>query len=289
MPVSRINGTEIYHETHGDGFPVVFVHGGYGGLGTGQGGLTPGWVDRFAREFKVILYDRRSSGRSGFPTGKHSMEQFADDILELLHHLGHDRAGVWGTSAGGPITLEFGLRHPEAAASIVVTESAPWLSRDLELLRRLRERIALMESEGAESAYEARREGGTVGLNLFAATRPAQSPEEQEARDRNRDAIRAQLAAIPREERIAKYAGELRTYSAYVDWDATDRFAGLRVPALVVYGTGDTVFPDAGWDRLCEDMPNVTYFELEGAEHGSAISSDRMLNEIRAFFADHAE
>ena len=270
MTRARINGTDICHETPGEGPPGVCVHGGYGGLGTGQGGQTPGWVSSFARQFQLILYDRRSSGRSGFPTGPHSMELFADDIRELLRHLGHERAQIWGTSAGGPITLEFGLRHPEATASIVIAESAPWLSRDRDLLRRLRERIALMESEGPEAAYEARREGGTVGLNLFAAARPAQSAEEKEARDRNRDAIRAQLAKVPREERIAKYAGELRTYSAYVDWDATGRFADLRVPALIVYGTGDTVCTDAGWDRLSKGMPNVTYFEIEGMEHGVA-------------------
>ena len=43
MTVAAINGTDIYYETHGDGFPLVFVHGGFGGLGTGQGGATPGW------------------------------------------------------------------------------------------------------------------------------------------------------------------------------------------------------------------------------------------------------
>ncbi len=270
MPVAAINGTDIHYETHGEGFPMVFVHGGYGGLGTGQGGTVPEWVESFAERFKVILYDRRSSGRSGFPTSVHSMEQFAGDIRELLRHLGHERAHVWGTSAGGPITLCFGLEHPSAAASLVITESAPWLSQDEELLARLKERIGVMESDGPEAAYAARRESGTVGLNLFAAARPAQEASEREARNERMEAIKAQLAKVPREERIAKYAGELRTYRAYADWDGSARFGELEMPVLIAQGTGDTVFPNAGWDALAEGMPNVDYREVAGAEHGQA-------------------
>jgi 3-oxoadipate enol-lactonase len=283
MPTAPVNGTEIYYETHGNGYPLVFVHGGFGGLGTGAGGATPAWVERFTKQFQVILYDRRSSGRSGFPETPHSMEQFAGDIRGLLVHLGHERAHVWGTSAGGPITMEFGLQHPDAATSLVITESAPYLSRDADLLGKLRERISIMETKGGDAAYESRREGGTVGLNLFAAQRPAANAEEQAQRDARRAAIQAQLGQVPRDERIAKYASELRTYSAYADWNATDRLGDLEMPVLVVYGTGDTVFPEVGWDKLVESHANFEYVPVDGAEHGAAMASPKSLNAIEEF------
>ena len=287
MPTAAIRGANIYYETHGSGFPLVFVHGGFGGLGTGQGGGVPAWVDRFAHDFMVILYDRRSSGRSSFPSSPHSMTQFAGDIRGLLRHLGHDRAHVWGVSAGGQITVAFGLEFPAAAASLVVAESAPWLSRDPGLLARLRERIAILERDGAEAAYEARRTAGTVGLDLFAATRPAQDAAESQARDERRAAIQAQLSQVPREERIAKYAGELRTYAAYIDFDATSRFGELAMPVLIPYGTGDTVFPGAGWERLAEGRPNVVYRPYEGVEHGAVLAQPGALDEILAFLQSH--
>ena len=283
MRTATINGTELYYETHGSGFPLVFVHGGFGGLGTGAGAVPP-WVEQFAQHFSVVLYDRRSSGRSGYPDTQHSMEQFAGDIRELLRHLGHERAHVWGTSAGGPITLAFGLEHPEASASLVVAESAPWLSQDPELVAKLRERIRILETDGVEAAYAARREGGTVGLDLFAASRPSTGgAAEERARVGQRDQIRAQLAKIPREERMAKYAGELRTYSAYVDWDATKRFAELEMPLLVVYGTADSVFPNVGWQALADDRPNIRYRAIEGAEHGAATLRPEIQTEILTF------
>jgi pimeloyl-ACP methyl ester carboxylesterase len=270
MPVAPVNGTEIYYETYGSGFPLVFAHGGFGGLGTGAGGNVAPWVERFAKHFQVILPDRRSSGRSGFPDVPHTMSLFADDIRGLLRHLGHERAFVWGTSAGGPIATTFGLEHPEAAAGIVIAETAPWLSRDPELLSKLRDRIEVLNARGVDAAYEARREGGTVGLNLFAAQRPAATEEEQRSRDERRAAIQAQLAQVPKEERVSKYGAELRTYAAHLGFDASTRIRELKVPVLIVYGTGDTVYPDVPWTDLTAGMPNVEVRLFEGLEHGAA-------------------
>lgn len=288
MPTASINGTEIYYETYGEGFPLVFAHGGFGGLGTGAGGNLPAWVERFSKDFQVILPDRRSSGRSGFPEVPHTMSLFASDIRELLRHLGHERAFVWGTSAGGPIALTFGREHADAAAGIVVAETAPWLSRDPDLLRKLRERIEVLESQGADAAYEARREGGTVGLNLFAATRPAESEEEQRQRDERRAAIQAQLAKIPREERIFKYGAELRTYAAHVEFDASGWFRELTVPVLIIYGTGDTVYPDVPWTELAEGMPNVEVALFDGLEHSAASNTPEGEARILEFLKQHA-
>ncbi len=287
MPTAPINGTEIYYETHGSGFPLVFAHGGFGGLGTGQGGNVPAWVTKFAEHFQVILPDRRSSGRSGFPDTPHTQSLFASDIRELLRHLGHDRAHVYGTSAGGPTTLTFGLEYPEATASLVVADTAPWLSRDPDLLGKLRERIEIMHTQGVAAAYEARREGGTVGLNLFAAARPAQSKEEEDQRAARRAAIQAQLAQVPREERVAKYGSELRTYEAHLNFDVADRLGDIKAPVLLIYGTGDTVYPDVDWAGMLKDLPNYTYVPVEGAEHGVVGEHPELLDTILEFCRAH--
>jgi len=285
MPKVEINGIDLYYEIHGGGFPLVFVHGGFGGLGTGLGGEVPEWVEKFAADFKVILYDRRSSGRSGYSEQPHSQSQFANDIQQLLVHLGHDRAHIWGVSAGGPITLSFGFDHPDTAQTLVITDSAPWLSRDTELLSALKRRVDMLEKDGPEAAYAARRTEGTVGIDLFASNRTKSTRAKPAASQApsGADAIRAQLANIPREERIAKYAGELRTYSAYVDWDGTDKFSQLSMPVLVLYGAEDRVFPEAGWDKLCAELTNVVYRVYPGVGHGLTTRAPQSIEEIHAF------
>ena len=269
MPTANINGFVMYYETKGEGFPLVFIHGGFGGLGTGLEPEVPSWRDSFARHFKVITYDRRAAGHSSYPEEGFTMENFAKDARELLRHLGHDHAHVWGTSAGGHISLAFGLQYPEAAASLVIADSAPWLSLDEELKDKLRERIGILNERGPEAAYEARATGGTVGLNLFVG-RPVRSEEEKQSLENVTERIRAQLRAIPREERIAKYAGELRNYSAYVDWDATPHLKDIKSPTLVIYGTEDSIFPSQGCHTMARLIPDVEHKAIQGAEHGVA-------------------
>lgn len=267
MPTANINGFTMYYETKGEGFPIVYIHGGFGGLGTGLEAETPPWRDRFARHFKVITYDRRAAGRSSYPAEGFTMQNFAKDIRELLGYLGHDRAHIWGTSAGGQIALASGLQYPEATASLVITDSAPWLSLDEELKDKLRERIGILNEREPEAAYEARATVGTVGLNLFTG-RPVRSEKEKRSLDEAMERIRAQLRNLPREQRIAKYAGELRNYSAYVDWDATPRLKDMKPPSLVLYGTEDSVFPAPGSRTMTQLIPDVEYKVFQGAEHG---------------------
>ena len=267
MPTDKINGFMMYYETRGEGFPLVYVHGGFGGIGTGLQPEVPSWQDSFAKHFKVITYHRRAAGLSSYPKEGFTMQNLAKDIRELLRHLGHDRAHILGTSAGGQITLAFGLQYPEATASLVITDSAPWLSLDEELKGKLRERIRILNEKGPEAAYEARSTAGTVGLNLFVG-RTVRSEEESRAREEAMERTREQLRKISREERIAKYAGELCNYSAYVDWDAVPRLKDMKPPTLVLYGTEDSVFPAQGSRAMVELIPNLEYKAFDGAEHG---------------------
>ena len=287
MPTANINGFMMYYETKGEGFPLVYIHGGFGGLGTGLEPEVPPWRDNLARHFTVITYDRRAAGRSGYPEEGFTMQNFAEDIRELLRYLGHDHAHVWGTSAGGHIALACGLQYPEVAASLAITDSAPWLSLDEELKSKLRERVRILNEEGPEAAYEARATAGTVGLNLFVG-RPARNEEESRSREKATEHIRAQLRAIPREERIAKYAGELRNYSAYVDWDATPWLKDIRPPTLVLYGTEDSIFPAQGSRTMTELIPNVECKAFEGADHGVA-QSPEAIELILSFLQRHTQ
>ena len=289
MPIAQLNDCPIYYEVRGSGPPLVFLHGGFGGAGTGLGAGVPPWRDAFAERLQVITFDRRSAGRSGFPETPHTMALFADDVRALLRALGIDRAAVMGTSAGGPIAIEFALRHPEALSCLVVTESAPRFFPDERERQRLKDRIALLEREGPEAAYEARRTQGTVGLQLFSPARAAAGPDEEERRAERRAALQSQLGTLSREERIARYAGELRTYAAYADYDATARLSEITAPTLVINATGDTIFPPSfvDWLALVRGMPDARFVALPGGEHGSVSTDQGALDTTLDFVLAH--
>jgi non-heme chloroperoxidase len=77
------DGTEIFYKDWGTGTPVVFSHGWP---------LTAdAWEDQmmFLAEhgFRTIAHDRRGHGRSSQPWGGNHMDQYADDLAELLDKL----------------------------------------------------------------------------------------------------------------------------------------------------------------------------------------------------------
>jgi pimeloyl-ACP methyl ester carboxylesterase len=267
MNTFAANGCQLHYDVHGAGPALLFNHGGFGGLGTGLRPSDPSWIESLAEGNTVITYDRRSAGRSASSPGLHTLELFSEDARALLHHLDIDRAVIWGESAGVPVASTFALTYPDQTPALILTDGSPWFSRDADLVRRLKARIQILERDGAVAAYEARRRDGTVGLQIFSNQRPLTSQEDA-ARSASREQIQRQLQAIPRSERIERYAAELRTYAAYVDFDITARFGELRMPTLVIYGTRDSIFPDVEWGTITRSMPNVTYVPIEGAEHG---------------------
>jgi pimeloyl-ACP methyl ester carboxylesterase len=112
---AAINGVDLYYEAAGDGFPLVLVHGG--GVDARM------WDDQvgpFAERYRVVRYDLRGAGRSGWVDAPYSHR---DDLAGLLDHLGAERAVVVGLSLGGAVALDFALAYPERAATLVLAAS----------------------------------------------------------------------------------------------------------------------------------------------------------------------
>jgi pimeloyl-ACP methyl ester carboxylesterase len=118
--VLDINGSQLYVEEHGDGAPLVLVHGGLG-----SGAVWSPAIPLLADRFHVVIPDSRGHGRSTNPTGRLSYPALADDLAALLAALELDRPIVAGWSDGGQISLELAARHPTATGPIVVGGAYP--------------------------------------------------------------------------------------------------------------------------------------------------------------------
>ena len=115
-----MNGAALYYEEHGDGAPLILIHGGLSSSSQ--------WepvVPELADGFRVITPDSRGHGRSTNPSGELSYALIADDIAALIAALGLRRPVVGGWSDGGQVTLELGARHPGAAGALIVGAAYP--------------------------------------------------------------------------------------------------------------------------------------------------------------------
>ena len=116
-----VNGLKMYYEIHGQGEPVVLLHGAFMAV-------TDEWSD-FARELsktrKVIAVEMQGHGRTADIKRDMTFENLADDVAGLLDYLKIPSADVVGYSLGGGVALEFAIRHPDKVRKLV-SISAPY-------------------------------------------------------------------------------------------------------------------------------------------------------------------
>ena len=113
------NGLRIYYEDHGQGEPLILVHGG-----TVSSQLWQAQIPTFAQHFRVLAPDSRGHGRTVNPSDTLSYRVLADDLAAFVHALGLPKPLVYGYSDGGQIALELGMRYPDLARVLVV--GAAW-------------------------------------------------------------------------------------------------------------------------------------------------------------------
>jgi esterase len=121
MPELQVNGVRLYYEEHGQGPPILCVHG-TGGSALMWGAAVP----ELARLGRVIVYDRRGCTRSQRPDpyDKTSVAEHADDAAALLDALGAAPAAVIARSYGGEIATDLVLRYPQRVRALVLLEGA---------------------------------------------------------------------------------------------------------------------------------------------------------------------
>ena len=89
MSVAKVGDINLYYEIHGKGEPLVLIMG-Y----TLRGAHWYAIQDKLAREYRVIVFDNRGTGRSDKPEIPYTAKMMAGDVAGLLDVLGIDVANV---------------------------------------------------------------------------------------------------------------------------------------------------------------------------------------------------
>jgi pimeloyl-ACP methyl ester carboxylesterase len=156
MPTARIPSStgpiDLHYEETGQGFPLIWCHE--------YGGDSRSWepqVRYFSRRYRVVTWNYRGYPPSEVPKdpAAYSVEILVEDLRGLMQHLGIARAHVGGLSMGGGVALNFGIRHPAMAESLVIAAAGSGTVGRDEFLRNAEQQARLYETEGVEAKVRA--------------------------------------------------------------------------------------------------------------------------------------
>lgn len=113
------NGLNIYYEEHGEGHPLILLHGGTA--------TVTSWDERMpmlSKHFRVLALDTRGHGKTDNPAGKMTYGMLADDVAAFAQALNLEKPLIFGYSDGGQVALELGIKYPDLASALVLGGTA---------------------------------------------------------------------------------------------------------------------------------------------------------------------
>jgi pimeloyl-ACP methyl ester carboxylesterase len=111
-----VNDLHMYYEIHGEGEPLVILHGAYASI--------PLWgefIPLLAENRQVIAVELQGHGRTAdIEDRPFSYEQMADDVAAMMEVIELEQADVFGYSMGGGVAMQLAIRHPAVVDKLVV-------------------------------------------------------------------------------------------------------------------------------------------------------------------------
>lgn len=121
----KTDGAEIFVRVGGAGPPLLLLHG-YPQVHVCWHKIAP----ELARHVTLVLADLRGYGASSAPPGdaKHrtySKRAMAEDCLQVMRHLGHERFVAGGHDRGARVAYRLALDHPQAVRALIPIDILP--------------------------------------------------------------------------------------------------------------------------------------------------------------------
>jgi 3-oxoadipate enol-lactonase len=211
--------------------------------------------------YRVIAPDLRGHGQSAAPDGIYSMEDMAEDVIELLDALKITEPIVLGgLSMGGYVAMALAVRHPKRLRGLMLFDTKA--GADTPEAAQAREELA----RKVEAAGTAEPAVAAMLPRLFSPTTRARRPD---------------LIARTQEQMLKTpargVAGALRGMA--VRPDRTADLGRISVPTLVVVGADDVITPPSEAHKMAQALPNVQLLEVPEAGHLSPLENPGAVNE----------
>jgi pimeloyl-ACP methyl ester carboxylesterase len=218
------------------------------------------FFDRLTSFTRLILFDKRGTGRSDRVVQTPTLEQRVDDIRAVLDAVGSPRAALLGISEGGALAAVFAATHPQRTSALIlyatIAAFISWIPTPEEL-RHVLESIDRTWGTGAS-------------LPRYA---PSMAGDER---------FRRWWARHEREGGSPGTVMDLMRMNSEID--IRPILPSVRVPTLVLHRVDDVAVDVESGRYLCRHIPGAQYVELPGRDHVPWVgNAEAILDEVEEF------
>lgn len=260
---------QLHYTDQGKGKVVVLIHG-YPQSSTA-------WEKQMDMLLKsahrVIAYDRRGFGKSSKPSFGYDFNTFAEDLNQLIVTLDLKDVVLIGHSMGtGEIArylYKYGSERIEKA--IFISPLQPFLLKTADNVDGLEQSVF----DGFQKAVEEDRYAflSKFFASFYSSGLLGHNGVSEEAMQNNKN-VGAQASAKAIYECIASWTTDFR-----IDLER------IKIPSLIIHGTGDKVIPFAiSAKRMHSLLPNSTLAPIAGAPHGLLWTHANAVNQEILYF-----
>lgn len=211
-----LNGATLYYEIHGEGEPLLLLHGWMGQINS--------WaplIRDLKSSRKLIAVDfPGQGGKSPEPPEPWSVTEHMELIAALLHHLGIEQTDIVAHSFGGRVTLLLAATYPSLAGKLVITGGAGLIPK-----KTVKKRVRSF-------AYKAMR--GLIDSGLF------RNLLGNERVEKLRDKLRDRFGSSDYKALAPSMRG---TFNRVVTQDLRFCLEKIQSPTLLIWGARDDQTP----------------------------------------------
>ncbi len=267
--ITTKDGTKIFYKDWGSGQPILFSHGWPLSADAWDGQML-----FFGQQgYRVIAHDRRSHGRSDQTWDGNHMDQYADDLAELIETLDLRDIVMIGHSTGGGEVVHYIGRHGSArVAKVVLVGAVPPLmlktetnpeGTPMEVFDGIRQNTAGDRSQFFKDLtipfYGFNRDGVKVNDGL-----------------RESFWLQGMMGGIK---------GEYDCVREFSEVDYTEDLEKIDKPTLIIHGDDDQIVPiKASAEKAAKIVEGAQLKVYPGGSHGLAqIEADKFNADVLAF------
>ncbi len=231
------------------------------------------WMEGLSRGRMLVRYDERCCGLSDHDPREVTFEAFVHDLETVVDELGLERFPLMGLSQGGPVAIEYAVRHPERVSHLILVGAF------------IQGRLARARTPDQRHEAEMQRELIRMGWGrddpsfrlYFSSTFMPDAPPQ----------LWSDFAELMRRTTSAENA--LRLNDVSLSMDVVETASRVTVPTLILHGRNEVRIPFEQGCELASRIPGSRLGPLDTRNHlllADEPAWEHLLREVDAFLAE---